>query len=102
MKSCKRGVLCSFYILGADKQDYEYRTSLTHIFHQIGLAVLNLDPPLSQMFTTHHQRISNLFLELVIFSFFSFANLLAKKDEYRKQKIDCHDQKILLTFWQKP
>ena len=72
MKSCKRGVLCSFYILGADKQDYEYRTSLTHIFHQIALSVLNLNQPLPQMFTTHHQRIR-------IFSFFSYANLLADK-----------------------
>ena len=119
MKSCKRGVLCSFYILGADKQDYEYRTSLTHIFRQIGLSLLNLNPqpslkcfthrkterkntkirkyekairrtspthifhqialsvlnlnqPLPQMFTTHHQRIR-------IFSFFSYANLLADK-----------------------
>ena len=171
MKSCKRGVQCSFYILGADKQDYEYRTSLTHIFrrlashswiwihtapsnilrterqkdrkkkykntkirkgntqnlphphippdcplslefestalpqifyaqkdkkterkntkirkyekaihrtspthifHQIALSVLNLNQPLPQMFTTHHQRIR-------IFSFFSYANLLADK-----------------------
>ena len=28
---------CSFLIPGADKQDYEYRTSLAHIFNQIEL-----------------------------------------------------------------
>ena len=53
MKSCKRGVQCSFYILGADKQDYEYRTSLTHIFRQIGLSLLNLNPQPSLKYFKH-------------------------------------------------
>ena len=55
MKSCKRGVLCSFYILGADKQDYEYRTSLTHIFRQIGLSLLNLNSQPSLKYFTHRK-----------------------------------------------
>ena len=55
MKSCKRGVQCSFYILGADKQDYEYRTSLTHIFRQIGLSLLNLNPQPSLKCFTHRK-----------------------------------------------
>ena len=55
MKSCKRGVQCSFYILGADKQDYEYRTSLTHIFRQIGLSLLNLNSQPSLKYFTHRK-----------------------------------------------